>query len=204
MTKTDTPEARVAALRDEAGRLQDLEQRAQAALDRLATAIPQAQDQVDIAQTSTTAGVLAEAQDRLRKLELERANNESLTRGCASRRQLLGQELTAAEASVARARAKALLPAPGVGRMTTEAFEDAFESLEAMVAQGITPAIQASPREDGHGLAIAADLPSLARWLFVRASRAGIDLTQAKDRGHDGVGPEQCLANVTSVMELLK
>lgn len=203
MTRTADHATRLSVLRDEAGRLADLEGRSQAALDSLVTAIPAAQEQVDLARVSTEVGVLAAAQDQHRKLELERSNAESVIRGVATRRPLLEQDLRQAEAAIARAKAKELCPVVAAGELTREALVDGFSELAELVANGITPAIQAGTRDDNRGLTEAADLPQLARWIWVLAAQAGVDLDQARHRAGSGIDPATTVANLRAVIETL-
>jgi hypothetical protein len=196
-------EAKAAAIRAEMARLREREASAQAARDRLAAAITAAQDAVDLAQVSTVAGELAAAGDALRKLRLEDENEASAARGCAVKLGLLRWELEAAERSAARARVRAILPAPGVGRMTQESAEDFFESLAAFVLP-IKAAIEAAPGGDQRGLTEAAALDHLARYIDVQLRQAGVSIA---DAGHlqagVGVGPEVTLSNILAVQETL-
>lgn len=205
MTKTTDPAARLAQLRDESSRLQELDARAQATLERLAVSLPAAAADVDLARVATEPGALDEAQDRHRKLELEQANAESVIRGCATRRQLLTWELQAAEAQLARAEARTVCPAADLGTVTEEALVEAFGYLAELVSGGIRATIAVSPRDDARGLTEAASLDQLVRWLRVQCARAGLDLDSDKHlQAGAGVGPAVTLENFTACLEALR
>jgi hypothetical protein len=201
MSRTPDPVVQAAALREEGYRLTELEGRTNARLEALALALPPARNTLDVARVAGSTAALAEAEDAVRKLELEHANCSSVLRGIAIRRPLLAQELDALDAKMAVARAQSLAPALQAGELVRDALADAFGDLAELVVEGIQPAIAAAPRDEHRGLVEAASLASLARWIWTEAARAGVDLEQARHVAAPGTDPAATVANLRAVLD---
>jgi len=192
----------LAALTAEREALNEREVRANASLDALARDLPTAQAAADLAlaQADGHSG----AADVVRKLELERANAESVLRGVAIRRPQLAWELHVAEANLGRARAQAALPDHDAAAITDEAADEFFGHLGEFV-QAIKAAIATLPADDKRGATEAFDEAQLARWLQVKIQEAGLNLDLAKhiQRGV-GIGPTDTRANLAALVETLR
>ena len=195
--------AHLAALRTEEAALSEREVRANMRLDALAHALPEAQAAADLA-LALADGDSGAADVAVRKLELERSNNESVLRGITIRRPQLAWELHVAEAALGRARAKAAIPDQDAAAITDEAADEFFGHLGEFI-QAIKTAIAALPRDDQRGANEAYDEAQLARWLQVKIAEAGLNLDLAKhvQRGV-GIGPTDTRANFAAILETLR
>jgi hypothetical protein len=194
--------AELAKLRQEATSHDTREGQANAALEAIARDFPGAQAEADLALARGDGDT--GAADHVRKLRLEQSNIVSILRGIALRRERLAWDLQATTAKLARAEARAALPAVATAELAQEALEEGFAHLAEVIANGVRAAIAALPRDDHRGVTEAFDEAALARWLVAQCSQARVNLDLARHVPHGtGTGPRDTLTNVLAVVETL-
>lgn len=200
-------QARLAAVQAEQHGLDTREPQVNARLEAiLLRDLPAAKTAHDVALATANPADDHATATAVQRLELERDNCESALRGIATRRERLGQEEAQARTDVERARAnKELAKAREHGRIAEENGDEFFEALNALVADSIRPAISNLNRDDQHSVTLAFDEAQLAKWLWVRAAQAGVDLAKARFVAQGtGIGPADTAANLCSVVETLR